>query len=155
RFKTHPDATTCFLSVHFLRKFGEHDQGAGWYRYFCSMAYFVAPIGDRLTRQIINFSILLLLPSDSLYDLSGRGSSTCCSTPHLFGQVGPQQITSLRKKAGNKFEKAMEIWLGKAPQPDARLLIFLDKLVRNRFSSLRKKAGNKFEKAMEIWFGSR
>ncbi|KAL0834966.1 hypothetical protein Bca101_086855 [Brassica carinata] len=42
-----------------------------------------------------------------------------------------------------------------APQPAARLLIFLDKLVRNRISCLRKKAGNKYEKVTEIWFGSR
>ncbi|XP_013632732.1 PREDICTED: uncharacterized protein LOC106338256 [Brassica oleracea var. oleracea] len=45
--------------------------------------------------------------------------------------------------------------VGETPQPVARLLIFLYKLIRNRISSLRKKAGNKYEKAMELWFGSR
>lgn len=55
-----------------------------------------------------------------------------------------------------------EVWyerntrrMGEAPQPAARLLIFLDKLVRNKISSLRKKTGNKYDKAMEIWLGSR
>ena len=45
--------------------------------------------------------------------------------------------------------------VGESPQSVALLLIFLDKLIRNRISSLRKKGGNKHEKAMEIWFGSR
>lgn len=45
--------------------------------------------------------------------------------------------------------------VGEAPQSAARLLLFLDKLVRNRISSLRSIGGNKYEKAMELWFGSR
>ncbi|XP_013745620.1 uncharacterized protein LOC106448254 [Brassica napus] len=45
--------------------------------------------------------------------------------------------------------------VGKAPQAATRLIIFLDRLIRNRISFLRKKAGNKYEKTMEIWFGSR
>lgn len=44
---------------------------------------------------------------------------------------------------------------GEAPQLPARLIIFLDKLIRNRISSLRKEAGSKYEKAMELCFESR
>ncbi|CAN6987393.1 unnamed protein product [Brassica rapa subsp. trilocularis] len=40
--------------------------------------------------------------------------------------------------------------VGEAPQPAARLLIFLDKLVRNKISSLKKKTRNKYEKVMKI-----
>lgn len=42
---------------------------------------------------------------------------------------------------------------GESPQSSSRLIIFLDKQIRNRVSSLRKKPGSKYEKAMEMWFG--
>lgn len=42
---------------------------------------------------------------------------------------------------------------GESPQSSSRLIIFLDKQIRNRVSSLRKKPGSKYEKAMEVWFG--
>ncbi|KAF8050615.1 hypothetical protein N665_1922s0001 [Sinapis alba] len=45
--------------------------------------------------------------------------------------------------------------VGEPPQSSTRLIIFLDKQIRNRISSLRKKAGSRHEKAMEMWFGSR
>lgn len=37
----------------------------------------------------------------------------------------------------------------------ARLIILLNKFIRNRILSLRKIAENKYEKTMEIWFGNR
>lgn len=96
---------TCFLSVHFLRVW--RGTIRGWLaQVLCSIAYFVATIGDMLTRQIINLSISLLFPSVSLCDLvweqhsqSRRGSSTCCSTPHLFGQIGPKQNFFFKKES--------------------------------------------------------
>ena len=45
--------------------------------------------------------------------------------------------------------------VGETPHSPARLIIFLDKLIRNRISSLRRRRGNIHEKAMEMWFGSR
>lgn len=45
--------------------------------------------------------------------------------------------------------------VGEAPHSPARLIIFLDKLIRNRISSLRRRRSNIHEKAMEMWFGSR
>lgn len=40
--------------------------------------------------------------------------------------------------------------VGEAPQSPTRLIICLDKLIRNRISSLRRKLGSKHEKAMEM-----
>ena len=45
--------------------------------------------------------------------------------------------------------------VGDPSLPPARLIIYIDRLVRNRISSLRKRVGSKYEKAMEIWFGSK
>uniref|UniRef100_A0A0D3BIX3 Uncharacterized protein n=1 Tax=Brassica oleracea var. oleracea TaxID=109376 RepID=A0A0D3BIX3_BRAOL len=55
----------------------------------------------------------------------------------------------------SKLQPLLSGCVEEAPQSSARLIIFLDKLIRNRVSSLRKISENKYEKAMEIWFGSR
>ena len=44
--------------------------------------------------------------------------------------------------------------VGEPPKPASLLILYIDKLVRNRISSLRK-PGWKHEKAMEAWFGRR
>ena len=41
------------------------------------------------------------------------------------------------------------------PKPPNLIILYLDKLVRNRISSLRRTVGSKHEKAMAIWFGRR
>ena len=45
--------------------------------------------------------------------------------------------------------------VGENPQTAGRLIIFLDRMIRNRISSLRRRTGNNYEQAMEIWFGGR
>lgn len=101
--------------------FGEARSGGWLAQVLCSMAYFVATIGDMLQDILSTF---------------------------LFWYCFQAVVYAIWYESHTRS-------VGEAPQPAARLLIFLDKLVRNKISSLKKKTRNKYEKVMKIWFGCR